>query len=168
MQQLKMMVVLWHTIISIRREIIVLAVITGLIAPFIAHAVWTHYELKEPIEYTAETAQAAEVIEEVKEVEIVVAVDWTKERIDQEIEAAALKHGVSAEVMRKVVKCESGYKINARGDGGHSRGLVQIHSTYHPTVTDEMADDPAFALEFLAEKLSQGKGSLWTCWRMLR
>lgn len=30
---------------------------------------------------------------------------------------------------------------------------------------DEMAYDPDFAIEFLAEKLSQKKGHLWSCYR---
>jgi hypothetical protein len=67
--------------------------------------------------------------------------------------------------MHTVINCESSYNPRALGDNGYSRGLVQIHSYYHPTVTDEMAYDPDFAIEFLAEKLQQGKGHLWTCYR---
>lgn len=68
--------------------------------------------------------------------------------------------------MRTVIKCESNFNPNAVGDSGYSRGLVQIHSRYWPEITDEMAFDPEFAITFLAEKLSEGKGRLWTCYRL--
>jgi hypothetical protein len=77
----------------------------------------------------------------------------------------AREFGVSADVMHRVIKCESTYNTFALGDAGYSRGLVQIHSRYWPEITDDMAYDPEFAISFLAEKLSEGKGRLWTCWR---
>lgn len=83
------------------------------------------------------------------------------------INAKADQFNVSAEVMTKVIACESGFNERALGDYGYSRGLVQIHSKYHPDVTDEQAYDAEFAVEFLAQKLSEGKGSLWTCYRLL-
>jgi hypothetical protein len=76
-------------------------------------------------------------------------------------------HQVDPVIMTKVIACESGFNERALGDSGYSRGLVQIHSKYHPNVTDEMAYDSEYAINFLAEKLSQNKGSLWTCYRML-
>lgn len=83
------------------------------------------------------------------------------------INEKADEYNVSAEVMTKVIACESGFNERALGDAGYSRGLVQIHSKYHPTVTDAQAYDAEFAVEFLAKKLSEGKGSLWTCYRLL-
>lgn len=77
----------------------------------------------------------------------------------------AQQYSVSEEVMHTVINCESSYNPRALGDSGNSRGLVQIHAKYHPTVTDEMAYDPAYSIEFLADKLAQKKGHLWTCWR---
>jgi hypothetical protein len=83
------------------------------------------------------------------------------------IEFYAVKYGVSKDVMHTVVKCESGYKPNAVGDGGNSFGLSQIHlPSWGGQITKEQALDPNFALEFMAEKLSKGKGKLWTCYRM--
>lgn len=83
------------------------------------------------------------------------------------INEKADQYKVSAETMTKVIACESGFNERALGDGGYSRGLVQIHSKYHPTVTDEMAYNPEFAIDFLAKSLADGKGSMWTCWRLL-
>lgn len=81
------------------------------------------------------------------------------------IRQKALKYNVEASTIAKVIDCESGGDRYAVGDFGHSRGLVQIHNLYHPTITDEQAFDPDFSVDFLAKNLSAGKGSLWTCWR---
>lgn len=87
--------------------------------------------------------------------------------ISEIIDEKALQYGVSADVMNAVIKCESQYNPNAVGDGGHSRGLVQIFDSYHPNITHEQAFDPEFAITFLAKNLVQGKGEMWTCWRQL-
>jgi hypothetical protein len=100
-----------------------------------------------------------------KEVLIEIQINWTKERIREEIDTIAKEYGVSAEVMNTVINCESQYNKEALGDGGHSRGLVQIHNEYHK-VSDQDAYDPHFAIEFLAKHLKEGNGKLWTCYRM--
>lgn len=80
----------------------------------------------------------------------------------------AEKYKVSKTVMEKVIACESSFNPNIIGDGGKSYGLVQIHMGYWgDKVTIEQAKDPFFAIDFLAEKLSKGKGHLWTCYRNL-
>lgn len=107
------------------------------------------------------------VYEKVEEPEVViveVTTDWTVDRIKKEIEAVSQEYGVSEDVMNSVINCESQYNPKALGDSGHSRGLVQIHNTYH-AVPDEDAYDPAFAIRFLAQHLKEGNGHLWTCWR---
>ena len=88
-----------------------------------------------------------------------------KPTLDQLITFYSLKYNVKESVMRKVISCESSYKIKAVGDGGKSFGLVQIHLPSHPYVTKEQAFDPDFALNFLASNLAKGKGKMWTCYR---
>lgn len=84
------------------------------------------------------------------------------------VEIYAVKYGVSEDVMNKVIHCESTHNPNAVGDNGQSFGLVQIHlPSWGGQITREEALDPHFALNFLAEKLSEGKGRLWTCYRKL-
>jgi len=80
----------------------------------------------------------------------------------------AQKHSISQNTLLQVVMCESSGNPNAIGDNGHSFGLVQIFLDYHPTITKENALDPDFALNFLADNISKGKGSLWTCFRNLK
>jgi soluble lytic murein transglycosylase-like protein len=109
------------------------------------------------------------VYENVQEPEVVlieVVIDWNEERINEEIKTVAEEYEVSEEVMHSVIRCESQYNPKALGDGGKSRGLVQIHSGYHD-VSDEDAYDPAYAIRFLAQHLKEGNGHLWTCYRNL-
>lgn len=87
--------------------------------------------------------------------------------IDELIEEKAKLYQVSSMVMHAVIKCESTYNPNAVGDGGHSRGLVQIYDDFHPTITHEQAFDPEFAVTFLAKNLAQGNGHLWSCYKIL-
>lgn len=88
--------------------------------------------------------------------------------IDEVIHLSAVKYGVSESLMRQIIKCESGFRPDAIGDGGYSYGLVQIHLPSHPYVTSEQAKDPEFAVDFLAKNLAVNKGSMWTCYRMLQ
>lgn len=78
-----------------------------------------------------------------------------------------MEYGVSSELMRKIIHCESSFNPLAVGDNGYSFGLVQIHLPSHPQVTREQALDPEFAVTFLADKLSKNQGYLWTCYRMI-
>ena len=87
--------------------------------------------------------------------------------IEQLIDDKATEYQVSADLMRKIIHCESSGNPNAVGDGGYSHGLVQIHLPSHPYVSEGQALNPEFAINFLAENLSKGKGAMWTCYRML-
>src|SRR3990167_344963 len=78
----------------------------------------------------------------------------------------ASRYGVSEKVVHKVINCESRYNPNAVGDGGKSYGLVQIHLPSHPSISKANALDSEYAINFLAKKLSQGQGRLWTCYRI--
>lgn len=73
--------------------------------------------------------------------------------------------GVDPDIITSVIACESSWNPSARGDQGHSRGLVQIHEGYHPEISDEQADDPRFAINYLVEKIANNQGELWTCFR---
>lgn len=90
---------------------------------------------------------------------------YSKEQVISLIEEIAQEKAVSADILKTVINCESGYKTNAIGDNGHSRGLVQIYDDYHPNISHEQAFDPVFAINFLADNINAGKGHLWTCYR---
>lgn len=141
------------------------SIITGIIGGILIDI--GHQTLGQPIVYAAEPEAPREVLIEAK-------IDWTPERIQQEIQQRAEEYNVSAEVMSKVIKCESNgsttvQSFHKRPDGSREQsfGLVQIHLPDWPEVSYEDATNPAFAIQFLAEKLSEGRGNLWTCYREL-
>jgi len=83
------------------------------------------------------------------------------------------QYKVPYEVMDTVIRCEtsgtydpkiqSGYYRNGKRE--ESYGVVQINLPSWPTITYEQATTAEFAVEFLAKKLKEGKGHLWTCYR---
>ncbi len=124
-------------------------------------------------EYIAEPLEDIIPLEvvEVKELDIPLLVDFYAD-----------KYGVSKSTMHKIVSCESNYIVDVQskhrykrdnpkwgvlaGEQEKSFGLVQIHLPSWNDITYEQAINPHFALNFLAEKLSEGKGNLWTCYRL--
>lgn len=84
------------------------------------------------------------------------------------VRAYAVRYGVSGDEMWQTILCEDRtLDTKARGDKGLARGLAQIRSDYHPEVTDAQADDPFFAIEFMAQYFAKGKQSQWSCWNNL-
>lgn len=112
-------------------------------------------EMGQPLIYKAEIAQAEEQPEVVL---IEEKIDWTKERIRQEVDLKATEYNVPADAMWDTIMCESGasttiqsYYVRKDGTREQSYGLAQIHLPDHPNVTYEQAIDPEFAIEFMAK-----------------
>jgi hypothetical protein len=92
----------------------------------------------------------------------------SQEEVADQIRAIAKEMGYQApEWLVRLARCESGLRPNALGDGGHSRGLFQIHSGYHPTVTDEQAYSIDFSTRWTINKLMNGGSGLWTCTKII-
>ena len=129
-----------------------------------------------PIVYVAE---AKEVVVKEDAPQIVIKIDWTKERIEKEIRTAADKYGVSYDKMYYTIKCESGFNIKIRSQHilsygqEDSWGLAQFHlpsrnrDASGKVITKEMALDPAQALDAMAFHFSKGNARAWTCHRNL-
>lgn len=95
---------------------------------------------------------------------------WNENTITALVYTKADEVGLSATKAKEMVatiKCESTFKPGAVGDGGHSRGLSQIHEPSWPEITDEQAFDPEFAVSFMAEQFKKGNERAWTCHRKL-
>jgi hypothetical protein len=101
---------------------------------------------------------------------------YTKDELIQKAYYYADLHKVSRETMVKVINCEnrdwipnlqSGI-INKKGERERSFGLAQIHLPSWKNISYEQATNPDFSLNFMAEKLAEGKGNLWTCYRKLK
>lgn len=67
--------------------------------------------------------------------------------------------------MMGTIQCESNFDPKARGDDGGSVGLVQIDRLYWPKTTLQEAEDPDYAVSFMANLFSKGEERKWTCWR---
>lgn len=74
-------------------------------------------------------------------------------------------YGINPVTFAKVVSCESNWDPDAVGDQGTSFGLVQIHLPAHPDISESEADDPDFALSFMAREWLAGDQDAWSCYR---
>jgi hypothetical protein len=81
------------------------------------------------------------------------------------------QYGVDWRLALAVAKCESNLDpkaLNINPDGSRDRGLFQINSKYHYTISDEQAFDPEFSIKFFYEKVKQDQLYLWntskSCW----
>lgn len=91
----------------------------------------------------------------------------------------AAKYGVSHREMEKVIDCETGGTFDSKiqsmipdRSGPHGQedswGLSQIHLPDWPGVTKKQAQDPNFALNFMASQFSQGHKYFWSCYKILK
>lgn len=84
------------------------------------------------------------------------------------IQAQALKAGVSPKLALWIVKHESRFNPNAKGDGEASRGLWQISKIYHPEVSDAMAFNVRSSTQWSLERIRSGKANEWSTYRFCR
>jgi len=98
--------------------------------------------------------------------------DFTDKRyIAQLVNEYADYYGVDRRTMQLIVANESQYNYNSyvQHDGGKdwsAYGLVQINMRFWGgRITPEQAKNPHFALDFLARKIKDGDGKLWTSYR---
>lgn len=110
-------------------------------------------------------------------IETIVCVALAKELIYSKIVSVAQEYDVSESVMDYVVRNESGYNncavgdthlVDPDGDPHVSLGAVQINRYYNPDISEAEATDIDFSLRFLAQKLKEGRGNLWTTYRNLQ
>lgn len=94
--------------------------------------------------------------------------EWTPDEVEAEAYKVAKEHKLDADLFVKVVHCESHGVKDAVGDNGKSFGVVQIHAPSHPEISQEQAENPAFALEWMADQWDAGNESAWTCYRLLK
>lgn len=96
------------------------------------------------------------------------------------VQNAALKYGVSAATMQRIINCEnrglipdqqSGHYYKPNNRWGFSTttreksfGLVQIHLPDHPYVSYTQAIDPEFSIDFLAKNIALGNATWWSCY----
>lgn len=89
--------------------------------------------------------------------------------IDALIKQNVEEYHLNYKTFYNTLDCESqGFKdVSIRGDNGLARGLAQIRSDYHPDITDAEADDPVFAVHYMAQEWSKGNENEWSCYKMV-
>ena len=95
-----------------------------------------------------------------------------KEAVSLLVEHYGDKHGLSQtseNQMLATIQCESGGTFNptAVGDYGTSFGLTQIHLPAHPNISKAEAENPDFAINWMAIQFSEGNKGIWSCWNKL-
>ncbi|UOF78875.1 lyZ1 [Caudoviricetes sp.] len=144
----------------------------GIIGGILCFGIQIYME-SDKVPHVTEVAEAFEVKKEVKPepktVLIEVRVDWTPERIAQEID----KVFPDAPIMHDVMRCESGGNNDAYNptNGSHDNGLFQISDLYHgPRVralgldVGDPADNIAFARILYDESGLQPWSASKDCW----
>lgn len=157
---------------AITVDTVCLAACAGIFLGAAIHGLITDYDGSEMIINHAEAAAPV-----ARTVRIEVAIDWTRERVLQEVKTAASKYGVSYEKMYKTIACESNFNPEIQShhtmDYGReeSYGVAQFHipsrnrTADGTVITKEMALNPAIALDAMAYHFSIGNQRLWTCYR---
>ncbi len=76
--------------------------------------------------------------------------------------------------MINVINCEDSTwsttkqsDIVKNGERERSYGLAQINLPSNPNVTLSQAQDPDFAIQFMAKNISSGRANMWSCYRKL-
>lgn len=83
------------------------------------------------------------------------------------VSIASQAYNVNLELMEGIIKCESSFNPGAIGDYGHSFGLVQIFLPAHPDISKEEALNPFFSAFYLAQQISLGHASMWSCYNLM-
>ena len=76
-------------------------------------------------------------------------------------------YDVPVATLSSVIACESSFNPNAENitEREASFGLSQINLLAHRHISKEEALDPKYAIKFMAENISKGKGNMWkTCY----
>ena len=110
---------------------------------------------------------------------------WTQEMVKELAIEQTEKYRLHKGRFLVTLKCENDF--NATGQSQHknrqifpewytpvgdpnkeqSFGAAMINLPSHKGITREMAEDPTFAIPWMAKKWVAGDASLWSCWRAI-
>lgn len=113
------------------------------------------------------------------------AAEWDQESVKTYAAQVAEEYGLNVERFLATLACENHFK--AKGQSQHpqlqkiplwyvmqgdplkeqSFGSAMINLPSHPTVTKEMAEDPYFAIPWMADKWVKGYARWWSCYQDL-
>ncbi len=93
----------------------------------------------------------------------------TKDELKVYAAQVAQIYGINPTQFVRVIECESGFERYALGDNLQSFGLVQMYRPWakNPAVAIADANNPAFALNWMAQMWVNKQQGQWTCYRTL-
>ena len=77
----------------------------------------------------------------------------------------ATEHSLNVKQFTDTIECESGFTWNAYNKSEDSAGAVQIHLPAHKDITLEQANNPEWAIPWMAEQWEKGNQHIWSCYR---
>lgn len=98
--------------------------------------------------------------------------EWPTRDMLEHLYNMALIYNTDPEIMIKVIECESGWQniqshVTRDGVREDSWGIAQIHLPSNSNVTKEQSLNPHYSIRFMAQKFSEGKQSMWTCYNLI-
>lgn len=108
-----------------------------------------------------------------------VKTEWSVQEVKTLVDYYADKHGLSRQVLHKVISCESQYNYNAvnwkdshrlsKGSHGVSQFSRETFLGFAKQMDKDYTDpyNPEQALDVMSWAISKGYGNHWTCWRQL-
>lgn len=95
----------------------------------------------------------------------------------EQAEFFAQQYGVDSLLVKKIIKCESRWDINAEGDSGLSNGIAQFQKSTFERMEKEFVKDYRHDLDYnssfdqiklLSYAISKGWGNEWTAYRAIK
>jgi hypothetical protein len=77
----------------------------------------------------------------------------------------AIEDNLNVQDFLDTISCESGWNATIKGDQDKAEGIAQIRLDYWPSITKEKADDPYWALRFMASQWAQHHETYWSCYK---
>ena len=111
----------------------------------------------DPSVLTVQTVYAAEI-------------QWTVEDVKSLALEQVKLYNLPRNRFMYTLECENGFRATGQSkyvkDGvqEESYGAVQINLPSHPGITQEMAENPYFAVPWMAEQWGMGNASMWSCY----
>ncbi len=100
--------------------------------------------------------------------------DYTKSGLTSLVYHYAEEYNVKPQTMINVINCEDTTwdpkkqsDIVQNGKREESYGLAQIHLPSNPDVSLSQAQDPEFAIKFMAKEMAAGHANKWSCYRKI-
>lgn len=92
------------------------------------------------------------------------AYEWSTTTVKELAIQVATENELPVKRFTDTIDCESGFTWNAYNASEDSAGAVQIHLPAHPDISKEQANDPEFAIRWMAEQWKEGNQDIWTCY----